>query len=68
MIGEGVLNDEGQTAAPLGCRAVAAGKGEQLVAWRRQVHARGTVTRLAQPSLGQQHHVNIMITDEVADF
>ena len=48
--------------------AVGTGKGEQLVARRCRVHAVGIITELAQPSLGQQHHVDIMITDEAADF
>ena len=62
VVVERVLNDEGQATAPLGCRAGGA-RIEQLVARRCQVHTPAIIARLAQPSLGQQHYVDVMITD-----
>ena len=51
-IAQGVFDDEGEVAAALGSRAVGPGKGEQLVARRRQVPALGIFARLAQQRVG----------------
>ena len=52
MIANGDFDDEGEAAAPLGSRAVGPGKGEQLVARRRQVPALGS--RAVGPGKGEQ--------------
>ena len=66
-MGERVLDEEGEAPATLG-GGIIARDGEKPVAGWCQVGDLGFVTCVLQPGFGQQHHVDVVVSDEIGNF